>query len=726
MKKYLLFIFSFLFCSAAFSQSLRPVPQKVKDYRQAGKTFAKYELFSVDKSSKKESQYEKAAKGITVLQLKKPELQKIVVNQPAALEVTFPFEGKNITVQLVKNNIFADGFTVNTSQGKLDYKPGVYYQGIVKGDEKSVAAFSFFDDDVVGIASQENTGNIVLGKVKNSEDFVSYNDTRLTKTDPYICGFDELADNHKENTSFKPEMLNGKKTTTNCVRVYYEICRAVYQQNGSNTTTTTNWMTAVHNNIATLYSNDGVATAISEIYIWTTPDPYTGSYEDNLYAFRDNRTIFNGDLAHLVNYPSTTSVAFLNSLCSSSRYAYSGIDYYYDDVPVYSWTIGAMTHEMGHSLGSPHTHACFWNGNNTAIDGCGPYMEYNEGCDGPIPSNGGTIMSYCHLTYTGINFTKGFGEQPAALIRNTVDSKGCLGTDCTTSCPITVTNLAYSNLTKNSATITFTDNENSSWKYKAVKYDGTLVTSGTTTAKTINLTGLSEGTYYKVFIGTDCSGPNAYQAEILFLTDADWCSGVPFTDTGGESGYYDENQVIIKTFYPADPSSQKLTMTFTEFNIEDIDNFTGIVYDYMTIYDGTTTASPVFAGAYQMTGNTIPGPFIATNSQGAITVLFVSDGGLQLPGWKATFDCLTMGTGENALKNNISVSPNPTKGLVKIESQDTILSCRISDVSGKSIKQYSKLSSHSHTIDLSSYPRGIYMITIVTDKETVTKKVIKD
>ncbi len=710
----------------AFSQNLRPIPQKVKNYQQSGKTFSKYELFSASASSNKKINYERAAKDITVLQLKQTELQKIVANQPAALEMTFPYEGSSITVQLIKNNIFAEGFSVNTSEGKLNYQSGVYYQGIVKGDEKSVVAFSFFNDDVVGIASQENTGNIVLGKVKNSEDFVSYNDAKLTKANSSICGFDELAENQKDNISFKPEMLNGSRATTNCVRVYYEICRAVYQQNNSNSTTTTNWITAVHNNIATLYSNDGISTAISQIVIWTTPDPYTGSYSQNLYAFRNIRTTFNGDLAHLINYPSTTSVAYLNSLCSSNRYAYSGIDNNYQNVPVYSWTIGAMTHEMGHSLGSPHTHGCYWNGNNTAIDGCGPAAGYGEGCNGVIPSNGGTIMSYCHLLSTGINFTKGFGDQPAALIRNTVDSKGCLGKDCITSCSMSVTNLSYSNLTANSVTITFTDNENSNWKYKVIKYDGTLVTSGTTSSKTINLTGLSEGTYYKVFIGTDCSGPNAYLSEILFLTDANWCSGVPFTDTGGESGYYGGNQEIIKTFYPSNPATQKLKMTFNQFDIEPVDGDTGEVYDYMTIYDGTSTSSPVFPGANQMTGNSIPGPFTATNAQGAITVKFFSDGGLELPGWKATFSCLILGTSENLLKENITVFPNPTKGQVKITSSDTILSCRIADISGKNIRQHSKLNTNNYTIDLSGNPKGVYMITIVTDKETITKKVIKE
>src|SRR5690606_31001667 len=66
-----------------------------------------------------------------------------------------------------------------------------------------------------------------------------------------------------------------------------------------------------------------------------------------------------------------------------------------------------------------------WNGNNTAIDGC---YTTEGGCSNPgIPSGGGTIMSYCHLTSAGINFSLGFGTQPGNVMRNRVSASGCLG-----------------------------------------------------------------------------------------------------------------------------------------------------------------------------------------------------------------------------------------------------------------------------------------------------------
>ena len=47
--------------------------------------------------------------------------------------------------------------------------------------------------------------------------------------------------------------------------------------------------------------------------------------------------------------------------------------------------------------------------------------------------------------------------------------------------------------------------------------DGTVVTSGNTNNKVINFTNLTDGTYYKIAVGTDCSGPQAFAFEQLFM-----------------------------------------------------------------------------------------------------------------------------------------------------------------------------------------------------------------
>lgn len=719
MKRIFQLCFTLVFFALGFSQSLKPIAEKVEQAKQANKTFVPYHFFSEEKSNQKQHLYDAAAEGITVMKLNKTEIQRINTERPNTLEMSFPFEGKNITLELVKNNFFTNDFKVNTDKGFANYTPGVYYQGIVKGDNNSIVAISFFNDDVVGVTSIEDIGNIVIGKAKNSEDFVSYNDQKLKGSNPFSCGADELLENQKNTTpSYDPKMMTVKKTD-NCVRIYYEAGYGPYTQNGSNVTTTTNWVTAMHNNISTLYTNDGITVALSQIFVWTTTDPYSGTPSEILNQFRTTRTTFNGDVAQLIRNPATTSIAYVNALCGAYKYSYSGVNFTYSNVPTYSWNIEAMTHEIGHNLGSPHTHDCSWNGDNTRIDGCGP-ASGNAGngtcAAGPLPTGGGTIMSYCHLLGSvGINFTKGFGPQPGALIRNTINSKGCLGTDCIASCALTISGLTINSITTTTVTATITDNTGTSWKYRLSIMDGTVVSSGTTTNKVLNFTNLTEGIYYTIDVGTDCSGPQAYAYSQLILMDADWCSGVLFTDPGGPNANYGDNQAIIKTFYPAN-STDKVKMTFTEFDTEP--NF-----DFMNVYDGPNIASPRLGT--QLSGTTIPGPFQSTHATGAITIRFISDAGATGAGWKATMQCITLATGEVSLNSNVNISQTAQKGIFTITSKDKILSYVVYDASGKLVKNSSKPNSSQEKMDISRFPAGTYIVNVTTSTETVTKKIIR-
>lgn len=148
-----------------------------------------------------------------------------------------------------------------------------------------------------------------------------------------------------------------------------------------------------------------------------------------LSSYQANTGTFNGDLSHLVSYQASGGIAAgFSGICAGNvdnSKCFSSIDGTYANVPTYSWSVMVCTHEMGHLIGSRHTHACVWNGNNTAIDGCAGQTEGS--C--PLPGNppgGGTIMSYCHITGVGINLNNGFGPQPQAVLINTVNNASCL------------------------------------------------------------------------------------------------------------------------------------------------------------------------------------------------------------------------------------------------------------------------------------------------------------
>lgn len=716
MKRILQLFFLMVITASGFAQNLKPIAQKVADQKSKNRNFVKFSPFTKDVASKNANIYNNEASDVTVMQLKPSELQTIVNEKPQAMELTFPFEGREITVELIKNNILTNDFQVETDKGIKAYTPGVYYQGIIKGDNTSVVAFSFFDNDVVGVASTNELGNVVLGKAKSSGDFVSYSDYKLKAKNPFTCGAEELPENQTQNISFDPSKKTSK-LTVNCIRIYFEVGNNLYTRNGSNVTTTTNWVTALFNNIKTLYDNENVNVAMSSIYVWSTTDPYpsvSGTVEpgDVLSAFRSGRPTFNGDLAQLLKYPDTTSVAYVNSLCTTNKYSFCGLNLQSIAVPTYSWNIEAMTHELGHSLGSPHTHACAWNGNNTAIDGCGPAAGANEGCNGPLPTTTkGTIMSYCHLVPSvGISFANGFGPQPGDLIRQTIDSKACMSGDCSKSCDVTVSAITVATVGEASATVTVTDNTSTSWKYRVSTMDGSVVKSGTSSTKVFTITDLAPNVYYKVEVGTDCSP--LYQKSLVVLTGDNWCGKI-ITDTGGENGNYSNNESWTKTFYPNDPS-QKLTITFTEFDLSQ--------GDYIIVRNGLSTGVP-FQGT--ITGNTLPPAFVSTHASGAVTITFKSGTGLTKPGFKANFSCSALAVNDVTNSKDVSLSPNPVKNQFALKGIAKITAVEVYDVSGKLVKQFDGESLSKNTFDVSKLKTGNYVVKIKTANDSFSKNLIK-
>lgn len=711
MNKFLQLLFSVCIFGFGFSQEMKPIAKKIADQKAANKSFVKFNPFSKDVSSRNAATYRNEAEGVAVMQLKSGELERIMNEKPETMEMSFPFEDGELTVELVKENILTTDFQVETDKGVKAYTPGVYYQGIIKGDNNSVVAFSFFNNDIVGVASTNELGNIVLGKTKNSQDFVSYSDYKLKPKNPFACSTEELPENANKYISYKP---SNKKTslTTNCIRVYFEVGYGPYTQNGSNVNTTTNWVSALFNNIKALYTNENVNIAMSTVYVWTSTDPYSGQPGTILNQFRTTRTTFNGDLAQLIRNPATTSVAYVDGLCGNYKYSYCGVNNQNVAVPTYSWNIEAMTHELGHNLGSPHTHACAWNGNNTAIDGCGPASGNDEGCDGPLPTTTkGTIMSYCHLVSSvGISFANGFGPQPGDLIRQTIDSKACMSGDCSKSCDVTVSGISITNIGETSATVNITDNTSNSWKYRVSKIDGTIVKSGIVSSKIINLTDLIPNVFYKVEVGTDCSP--LYQKSQIILTGDSWC-GKTVTDTGGENGNYSNNENWTKTFYPNDPS-QKLKITFTEFDMSD--------GDYIIVRNGLSTGVP-FQGT--ISGNTLPPSFESTHSSGAITITFRSSTGMTKPGFKANFSCTFLAVDDVANAKDVAVYPNPVKNQFTLKGINKIVSLEVYDISGKLVKQFDKESLSKNTYDISAMKTGSYVLKVKTEKDSFTKKLIK-
>ncbi len=433
LKKIIGLLLILLLSFSSFSQDRNEpgqIPKKINDLINSKEYFESFEPFKISKEKEpKDIFYELG--DFTLLDLDDYVLNQILINQPNLIKVKIPITTGCFTEFLLyKENILSDNFTLQTDDNCI-YKTNdkiVHYRGIANENLFSIASFTFSENEIMGFYSDE-FDNVTIGKLLKENRYIMYGDVDLVDISNYNC---EVLNVPGKNINNKLYANLNNISSINCVNFYYEVDYDIYTNKGSVANVNT-YIQGAFNQVATLYANDGIDINLSTIFVWTTTDPYTGpNTSDYLNQFGNYRTSFNGDLAHLVGYTGSGGIAYVDGLCSSqSRYkmAYSDINSTYQNVPTYSWTVNVLSHEQGHLLGSRHTHDCVWNGNNTAIDGCGPTAGYSSGtCStGPLPNNGGTIMSYCHLlSSVGINFSNGFGPQPTNVMLNNINTSSCL------------------------------------------------------------------------------------------------------------------------------------------------------------------------------------------------------------------------------------------------------------------------------------------------------------
>lgn len=656
-------------------------------------------------------------------------INEIVTNQYDYLTLEIPYQNETISVHLYKVNPFLEGFHVDTDKGKnISYEKGVYYRGIINGKPNSVASFNFFNGEFNGIVSSAAIGNLVIGKLdkpNNQKEYIVYSDTKMKVFNQFEC-------HTKEGTITNKSIKKSNSNSDKCVAIYFEIDTNLFQENNSDTTITSNWMTSIFNNVQTLYYNDGISVGLKSIFIWTDPDPYENigtTSGDYLFAFRSNTVVFDGDVGMLVGIDpgGLGGVAFLDTICTSINYSYSDLNgISVATFPTFSWTVEVITHEFGHSLGSPHTHACFWNGNNTVIDGCGTQAGYPDNSSGectsigPIPSTDekGTIMSYCHLiSEVGISFNNGFGPQPAAYIRNNVNNKTCLSSDCVSSCPNTVTAITASNITNNSVDITWSDiGSTALWEVAVTPFSALTDVWNTVTTPSYAAIELTPNTYYNIKVRPLCNGIEPAIREKVFATSTDnFCNSVPFTDTGGTTNNYSDMQSWVRTMTPYD-IGLKLSVTFLNFSLENN-------YDYLYVYDGPNEFFPdLSSGGF--TGTFVPDPINSTAADGSLTFKFTSDEAIVDYGWDAIITC----TGNLGIANSnyldYSYYPNPTNGKIIITSKDTITDVAVYTIAGQLLLNQ-KNNGLTTSVDVSKFATGTYFFKLKFNEKEANFKVLK-
>ncbi|HEV7503565.1 MAG TPA: M12 family metallo-peptidase [Thermoanaerobaculia bacterium] len=204
----------------------------------------------------------------------------------------------------------------------------------------------------------------------------------------------------------------------------------------------TEYLTSIFGSVSELYFRQlGVSLAISSLSLYTTaddpwnaPNPHSGETADVLCEFSSfwqrSRPVKNYPRNGAMFFTGKTSTdiggqAWLSGLCNytakPSSCPYGG----YGIVVVSKRTFfdtHTTAHELGHVFGSSHTH-CY----DPPIDQC---FGAEEGCyNGPesVPTDGGSVMSYCQPTVLSMGEAGKYGldsERVEGVIRDLVETVG--------------------------------------------------------------------------------------------------------------------------------------------------------------------------------------------------------------------------------------------------------------------------------------------------------------
>lgn len=454
-----------------------------------------------------------------ILELRQSELEKVNLSDKV-LKISLPLDKKNlIEVQVVEVNIFSPDFQTLNGTGEVTSHSTIRnFHGIISGDENSIVALSIFEEGFSG-SIISGKGSYSISQIQNSSFYTIVESEDLINSIENFCStiYSEQSEISSPNTT--SGVVGCKLVNVSLITDYQ-----VYLNRSSNPTLVENYVVSLFNIVVAIYKNENIGLSLSSLQIYDYSDPFYNINENNTSNILNHfintlGTNFNGNIAHLISFRSFNGgiAAGLNTLCNKNlSHSISFINNFNSLSNTNIYNVQVFSHELGHNLGSPHTHDCAWNGNNTPIDNCGPNAGYpgwlfnnfnlvsSANCNSTgstPPFGGGTIMSYCHSTSIGRNVSNGFGPQPGNIMRQRVAECNQIATNYAVPSTPSEVIVGYNyvlltwvhTVTSTNYTVRFRRKGASNW------------TLYSTDLNNLEVYNLDEGTEYEWQVGGDCS-----------------------------------------------------------------------------------------------------------------------------------------------------------------------------------------------------------------------------
>jgi len=224
------------------------------------------------------------------------------------------------------------------------------------------------------------------------------------------------------------------------------------------------------------------------------------------------------------------------------------------------------------------------------------------------------------------------------------------------------------NITISTAHIEWDNNCNpESWEIEIVLQGTTPTESGLSVAtNSHDYSGLDSNTCYDVYIRSICENTvSAWSGAFTFCTDANYCAGDHFYDSGGINGNYLNDEFKTTVIFP-DQVGNRVKAIFNSLTIDNC-------CDRLKIYNGPTRYYPILYNSF----NGPPSSYVSTHSSGALTFVFVSDDNSTMGGWDATIICEALPQCANVPNNINTIELSATTAKIKWDENSNATSWEV-------------------------------------------------